>query len=82
MGFGLPAIATTRGAAGEIITPGENGYLVTPDDPEELAERLWGLAEDRELLARLSQGARQRFAAHPSWEQTTEGIRDFLLEII
>ena len=32
MGFGLPAIGTTAGAAGEIITHGENGYLIQPDD--------------------------------------------------
>jgi glycosyltransferase involved in cell wall biosynthesis len=82
MGFGLPAIATRRGAASEIITPGENGYLVAPDAPGGLAERLEELAEDRGRLARLSLGARQRFEAHPTWEQTTESIRDFLVQMI
>jgi glycosyltransferase involved in cell wall biosynthesis len=82
MGFGLPAIATTQGAACEIITSGETGYLVPSDDPQDLAERLLQLSEDRKLLARLSLGARQRFTAHPTWEQTTERIRDFLFDII
>ncbi len=81
MGFGLPAIATTQGAAREIITSGENGYLVAPDDPRELAECLLQLAEDRELLLRLSLGAHQHFIDHPTWEQTTLRIRDFLLEM-
>jgi glycosyltransferase involved in cell wall biosynthesis len=80
--FGLPAIATTRGAAGEIITSGENGYLVEAEEPQELAQRLGQLAEDRELLSRLSLGACQRFEAHPTWEQTTKSMRDFLLGII
>jgi glycosyltransferase involved in cell wall biosynthesis len=81
MGFGLPAIASISGAAREIITPGENGYLVAPDNPHELAACLSKLAEDRALLARLSLNARQRFLAHPTWEQTMERIRNFLLEI-
>jgi len=81
MGFGLPAIASTQGAAHEIITPGENGYLVAPHDPQELAACLLQLAEDRELLTRLSLNARQRFVAHPTWEQTMGRIRNFLLEI-
>ena len=81
MGFGLPAIATTQGAACEIIASGENGYLVSPDDPRELAECLLQLAEDRELLLRLSLGAHQHFTDHPTWEQTTVRIRDFLLEM-
>ena len=37
MQFGLPAIAGTDGAAQEIITHGENGFLVPPGDPEALA---------------------------------------------
>jgi glycosyltransferase involved in cell wall biosynthesis len=81
MGFGLPAIASTQGAACEIITPGKNGYLVAPDDPDELAACLFQLIEDRELLARLSLDARRRFVAHPTWDQTMERIRNFLLEI-
>jgi glycosyltransferase involved in cell wall biosynthesis len=34
MGFGLPAIATTAGAAGEMITHGGNGYLIEPGEPK------------------------------------------------
>jgi glycosyltransferase involved in cell wall biosynthesis len=81
MGFGLPAIATTQAAAREIITRGKNGFLVAPNDPFKLAEHLLQLAEDRELLVRLSLGARLRYTAHPTWEQTTRHIRDFLLGI-
>lgn len=81
MGFGLPAIASTSGAAREIITSGENGYLVAPENPDELAACLLRMAEDRALLVRLSLNARRRFLAHPTWEQTMRRIRNFLLEI-
>lgn len=79
MGFGLPAIASTAGAAREIITPGESGFLVAPTDTDGLAQHLRALAVDREQLARLSVAALKRFRAHPTWAQSAARIREFLL---
>jgi len=78
MGFGLPAIATTSGAACEFIVDGENGYLVPPDNSSVLADRLAALAHDRDLLIRLSIKALQRYQQQPSWGQTVDRIRDFM----
>lgn len=80
MSFGLPAIATTAGAASEIITDGVNGYLIAPNDAVGLAARLEQLARDRDCLARMSVAARERFLAHPTWQTTLTQIRNFLLE--
>jgi glycosyltransferase involved in cell wall biosynthesis len=82
MGFGLPAIGTTAGAASEIITDGETGYLIPPGDSEGLAVLLQFLAKDRELLARLSLSAQQRYRSQPKWEQTAGNIRAFLHKMI
>lgn len=82
MGFGLPAIATTSGAASEFIIDDENGYLVPPENPSVLAERLTALANDPELLARMSFNALQRYQKQPSWEQTVDRVRDFLSQMI
>lgn len=80
MGLGLPAIATTAGGAAEIITPGENGYLVPPEDPVALAQILSSLIEDRDRLEKLSLNALQRHLSHPTWSETCERIRNFLEE--
>lgn len=80
MGFGLPAIGTTAGAAGEIIREGETGYLIPPGDSVALAERLSALASQRGLLVRLSHNALRRFRAQPTWDQTAHAIRNFLIE--
>lgn len=80
MAFGLPAIGTTAGAAGEIITEGETGFLIAPNDARALAARLETLAADRALLVRLSLQARERYRLQPRWEQTAGAIRAFLLE--
>lgn len=82
MGFGLPAIATTSGGAVEIITPGENGYLVTPGDIGALAQMLSDLFNDRDRLAVMSLNARQRYLTHPTWLDTCERIRTFLLDFL
>lgn len=82
MGFGLPAIGTTAGAAGEIIDHGQTGYLIDPDDSRALAGYLQTLAEDRGLLERLSLNARERYLRQPSWAETAENIRTFLYSFI
>lgn len=76
--FGLPVLGTTAGAAQEIIRPGENGYLITPEDHQQLAEVLQQLQRDRELLWRLSQQALRAYQQHPVWDDSCARIRDFL----
>ncbi len=82
MAFGLPAIATDSGAAHEIITDRQNGFLVESGSAPELAMRLRDLATDRVRLAAMGVEALQRFARHPSWDQSMSAIREFLLEIV
>jgi glycosyltransferase involved in cell wall biosynthesis len=82
MSFGLPAIAGELGAAWEIITPGKNGFLVAPGDPANLAGQIASLGADRARLQAMSLAARKRFLAQPSWDQTAQLIREFLLELL
>jgi glycosyltransferase involved in cell wall biosynthesis len=81
MGFGLPAIATSGGAAGEIITNGVNGFLVSPEDHLALRDCIQELAQNRQRLLELSLAARHRYQAHPGWEETGRTIRGFLEEV-
>jgi glycosyltransferase involved in cell wall biosynthesis len=81
MSFGLPAIATTAGAAREIITHGQDGFLIPPAQAAALAEALGALADDRARLVEMGLAARRRFLAQPTWEQTAGQIRDFLLAV-
>src|SRR5258706_15275789 len=67
MGFGLPAIGTTAGAANEIITHGEAGYLIEPDDAEKIGNILNELLANRDLLLKLSLNAVKRYQQQPKW---------------
>jgi glycosyltransferase involved in cell wall biosynthesis len=81
MGFGLPAIATSAGAANEIITSGLDGYLVPPEEPDSLASCLAELTSDRQRLIAMSLAARRRYLSHPTWEQSGQHIREFLISL-
>lgn len=81
MGFGLPAIGTTAGAAGEIIEHGKTGCLIEPNDSTTLANHISHLASDRDLLTELSFNARKRYVQQPSWDETASQIRNFLLDM-
>lgn len=78
MSFGLPALATTAGGARAVVTHGETGFLLRPDDPAAVARAVRRLADDRERLARMGKMARDRYEAWPTWAETTDWVREFL----
>jgi glycosyltransferase involved in cell wall biosynthesis len=78
MSFGLPAVGTTGGAAGEIIEDGKSGFLVPPGDARILAECIAHLAADRKKLAENSLNALARYHAHPTWQESMGQARNFL----
>ena len=78
MGLGLPALATLAGGTVELVDDGKTGYLIPPEKPEFLADRLMALIQDRRLLAEMGLQARTAFISHPTWQESMGGIRDFL----
>jgi D-inositol-3-phosphate glycosyltransferase len=59
MACGVPVIATRCGGPEEIISEGQDGFLVPLDDAREFARRLSAVCADRELNARLGEAARR-----------------------
>lgn len=58
MGCGLPIIASDVGGNNEIVHEGENGYLITGDDSNGLAEKLVSLINNKELRTTMGQKSR------------------------
>ncbi len=58
MACGLPDIASRIGGIPEFVEDGRNGFLFTPGDHRELAERIRRLYDDPELRHRMGQEAR------------------------
>ena len=58
MAAGLPVISTDQGAITESVTDGENGFIVRPEHPEEIAEKInWLIAHPEK---RIEMGQRSR----------------------
>jgi len=80
MNYGLPVIASTLGAAHEIVTQGQEGFLVDPTDVQQLAKHIGELQQNRQRLLAMSQAARARFENHPTWQTSAGKILSWLHE--
>ncbi|MGH1355064.1 MAG: exopolysaccharide biosynthesis GT4 family glycosyltransferase EpsE [Thalassovita sp.] len=59
MSCAVPTIGTDAGGVPELISNGEDGILVPPQDPHAMADAISGLAADPERLIRLSAAGRE-----------------------
>lgn len=82
MASGVPVIATTAGAAHEIVEPGMNGFLVTPNVAGQIAERICEVAADRQHWLAMARAARQRFEQHPTWEEGFSRLEIWLQQLV
>ncbi len=81
MAFGCPAIATTAGGASEIVSDGENGFLLPPNDPDAIAGAVRTLRDERDLVRDMSVSARERYERHPRWDEATRNVERLLNEV-
>ncbi len=58
MACGTPVVSTGISGIPELVSDGNDGLLVSPDDPAALADALRRLHDDRDLAARLGSAAR------------------------
>jgi glycosyltransferase involved in cell wall biosynthesis len=72
MASGLPVIATSIAGNVELVQHGENGLLVTPDDPEQLADALLALMNEVELRQRMGSSGRALVERGYSWNHMAE----------
>jgi glycosyltransferase involved in cell wall biosynthesis len=82
MAAGVPVVATDCGALRDMITDGEEGFLVPVGDGAALADRIARLAADPQLRAH--QGARGRSRAERDHriESTAKGFEDLLTSLV
>lgn len=73
MASGLPIVATKTRGLPEIVKDGENGFLVEPKKPEEIAEKVILLLGDDELREKMSQNNRRHVQQY-SWEHAVKQL--------
>jgi glycosyltransferase involved in cell wall biosynthesis len=79
---GIPVIATSIGAAPELIEDGISGLLVDVDDVKALREAVLRLLGDEELRTRLSVNGRKRVLAQYSLQSTADQLVDLYRELL
>lgn len=78
MALGKPVIAGDCGGAPEIVHDGLTGFLVNPDDPDELAERLIRLLRDEGLRKRMGDAGRQHVEKNHTFPHFQERLTHIL----
>jgi glycosyltransferase involved in cell wall biosynthesis len=64
MAFGKPILCSKWAGAYELITPGENGYVFDPHQPDQLAAIMQQLMHDPASIPRMGQQARELMNRH------------------
>jgi glycosyltransferase involved in cell wall biosynthesis len=78
MSVSLPVIANHVGGLPELVVDGETGFLISPDQPAELARILLRLAREREHAAALGRAGRERQRRRFSVEAMVDSYADLL----
>lgn len=82
MASGLPVIASSNGGIREIITSGQNGYLVKRyRDPAAFAGRMLQIARGPALAARIGLQGRANALERFDWEHTAGLLENLYLEL-
>src|SRR5215213_416563 len=74
MACGTPVIGTRVGGIQYTVVDGETGYLVEPNDPQAVGERLIELSRNPETLREFSQQAQKRVNDYFTWRKVGEMI--------
>jgi glycosyltransferase involved in cell wall biosynthesis len=75
----LPVVATNIGAIPDFVEEGENGRLVEPGRPDELAEALIDLLNDAEKRRRYGERSYQLSRERYNWEKVGQAVRESIL---
>lgn len=80
--FARPAVVSRVGALPEVVQDGETGILISPENPDELAEAVCGLLENPEEAERMGEAARARMASEASMEMVARIQTDVYQSVI
>jgi glycosyltransferase involved in cell wall biosynthesis len=72
MATGVPVISTTAGSVPELITNGENGLLVPPDDPIALAAAIQALQRDPVYASAMGENAQTTIRERFTWSRVAQ----------
>jgi glycosyltransferase involved in cell wall biosynthesis len=82
MAHKLPIVATNIGAIPEFVTEGKNGYIVEPDHPQQLADKLIETISSPERCQEFGAYGHQVFWNTYTWQKTGIKLRESIEQYI
>lgn len=79
--FGKPSIVSNQGGTKEFIKHGENGFLVNPQDPSDVAKHMKRLIDDEDYTIIMGSKAKERALKEFTIEKSTERLVDALKQL-
>jgi glycosyltransferase involved in cell wall biosynthesis len=77
-----PVIAINKYGPKEVVTNGENGFLVPPNDVNRLASKIIEIIKDREKAEAMGRKGRALVKERYTWERVVEKVEEALLNCI
>ncbi len=74
-------VATRVGGITDLINDGENGFLIEPHKPEELAEKLKILMKSKELREKFGKAGREWVSKNFEWNEGIKKFANLFLEL-
>ncbi|HJU24628.1 MAG TPA: glycosyltransferase [Casimicrobiaceae bacterium] len=81
MACGLPVVATDVGGVPEIVVSGKTGWLATPGDEADMAERAVALLHGPETMRRFGRAARERARTQFSLDEQAKRTAELLRQL-
>lgn len=82
MAYGVPPIVTRVGGLPELVKDNESGFVIEPNDPEALAEKIIAFYQDPKTKKMLGENARQRIDSHFNIDTTVEKTQQLFEELV
>jgi len=82
MASGNPVIATSTGAWPELISDGQDGYVIPCSDTNALADAIMRMTEDPSRIETMGQRARNKVVGNCRIQNEEEGVRSVYKELL
>ena len=73
---GLPLVATDTGGTKELVTDGQNGFIIKMKDAQDLAEKVEKIILDKELCQKMGEESRKKAEAM-SWKNVADKYLEY-----
>jgi len=82
MAVGLPIVTTSAGGMSEVVSDGQEGFVVPVRDPDAMADRLEVLARDVTMRAAMGRAARERAVVELSLERQAQRFEELYASLV